>query len=122
MELLNRKEKDFLRTWLSFKWIYQLLLCFTNIENVKSFEGSISPVCVLFYILAAALLVITVFFFCAAGKKRRRYNLSFTLKLQYHTSCNPLTKKRHTDLLLYPRNQKLEQRPRQNKYIAYSSL
>lgn len=63
MELLNRKEKDFLHTWLSFKWIHQLLLCFTNTENVKSFEGSISPVCVLFYILAAALLVITVFFF-----------------------------------------------------------
>lgn len=99
MELLNRKEMDCLHTWLSFKWMHQLLLCFMNRENVKSFEGSISPVCVLFYILAAALLVIT-FFFCAAGKKRLRYNLSFTLKLKYHTSCNPLTKKRHTDLLL----------------------
>lgn len=73
MEISNWNEKDCLYIWLSLKWIHQLLLCSMNRENVESFEGSISPVCLSFYILPAVLLVITAtlfVFFCAAGKKK----------------------------------------------------
>lgn len=76
-----------------------------NRETVESFEVLLVCVCLMsqsgcsFSCNYSKKKIISVL-----RQKLVSYNVLFTLKLQYHTSCDPLTKKQHTNLLLYLHN------------------